>query len=106
MKKLNDELDSRLENILADLPNMFDSHDFINRLIEKFNDFYEELLLEYKKAKDPTATLHSRIGMYLSRLSRYGKILKKLQADGTPELNHSLNIKGYKSYNHVWIKNM
>ena len=106
MKSNNTDFDKTIENIIAHYSpdSEFDSHAIIEAFIKKAEPEYVKQLTEHKDAKSAFKTFHSRIGKALNRAAKKNLIKKKLKADNKPELRRSLNIKGYESYNHVWIK--
>lgn len=91
-------LDDHAVDIIKELPNKFDSHAFIQKLIKKDEERYIIELYGCLKPKGTFQYFHSQIGRYLSEerfkleIESQGKILSK-------------NIKNYISDNEGWIKN-
>ncbi|MDR0509690.1 MAG: hypothetical protein LBH06_01185 [Rikenellaceae bacterium] len=106
MKSDNIAFDKTIEGIIGHYlqGREFDSHAIINTFIKGCEQEYVKRLTEHKDAKSAFKTFHSRIGKALNRAAKKNLIKKKLKADNNPVLRRSLNIKGYESYNHVWIK--
>lgn len=90
-------LDAYAVDIIKELPNKFDSHAFIQKLIKKDEERYIIELYGCLKPKGTFQYFHSQIGRYLSEeRSKLGiesrrKVLSK-------------NIKDYISDNEGWVK--
>lgn len=90
-------LDDYAEDIIKDLPSLFDSHTFIIKLIKKDEERYIRELYGCLKPKGTFQYFHSQIGRYLSeersklRIESRGKVLSE-------------NIKDYISDNEGWLK--
>lgn len=86
------------EGIIQELPEEFDSHDFIEAFLTKYEHAYVKWLCGYQNVDSGIfRTLHSQIALCLSKKANDFKIIKKGICD-------SKNIKNYLSENHIWRK--
>ena len=86
------------EGIIQELPEEFDSHDFIEAFLTKHEHTYVKWLCEYQNVDSGIfRTLHSQIALCLSKDAEHFKIIKKDKCD-------SENIKNYLSENQTWRK--
>lgn len=90
-------LDDYAEDIIKELPNPFDSHTFIQKLIKKDEERYIIELYGCLKPKGTFQYFHSQIGRYLS------KEKSKLEIESLGKVS-SENIKNYISDNEGWTK--
>ena len=84
------------EGIIQELPEEFDSHDFIEAFLTKHEHTYVKWLCEYQNVDSGIfRTLHAQIALCLSKDAEHFKIIKKDKCD-------SENIKNYLSENQTW----
>ena len=79
-EKLFDELEKSYEEIIAQMEDIFTSHQFIEKLSQARQDIYVQLLNEYSKNKHPFKSVHSVIATRLGnfkRLVKYDKWISK-----------------------------
>lgn len=89
------KLDEIINKILNDLPNKFDSHQFIEPYSILFKNQYEYSLSTY--TGDAYKKVHAQIGMGLVKNMEYLKIMKNGKVK-------SENVRGNISRNEQWIK--
>lgn len=97
-KEVQKLLDRNANDIIKNLPDSFDSHDFIQKLIEVDERGYVETLSTFIRSQNGIfRSFHSQIGIYLSsekdrlNIESRGKVSSK-------------NIKGNPCDNENWIK--
>ena len=85
--------------VINELPNDFDSHEFIQKFLTMYEKEYIELLHSYISAKDGRIfrAAHAKIGDYLLQNS------KQLNIEDTVRVK-SMNIKGNNTENQKWAK--
>ncbi|WP_042369619.1 hypothetical protein [Bacteroides neonati] len=91
-------LDDYAEIVIKSLPDKFDSHKFIFKLMEQQEKEYIKTLFEFIGCDSGVfREFHRHIGVYLSE---HQAILKINKVD----ISHSMNVKGYESDNALWKK--
>lgn len=83
-----------MDRVLDALPQDFDSHHFIRRLIRMYPSNYTRELARYQDNEDPFLALHPQIAQALARNSRVRKMGKV----------DSPNIGGESTSNEAWEK--
>ena len=87
--------DDVFQTILKNMPDEFDSHDFIFDMMRHFPRQYTNALYQCRRSKDPIQTLHAKIGRKL--LGFEGQIAKTRKKS-------SRNPRGLPSTNQHWKK--
>lgn len=91
-------LDDCAGSVIKSLPNQFDSHKFIFKLMEQQEKEYIKTLFEFIGCDSGVfREFHRQIGVYLSEHQTILKINKV-------GISHSMNVKGYESENASWEK--
>ena len=94
-----EKFDQLAKEIIQELPEKFDSHDFIKAFLDKHEHEYVMWLSDYKDCKTGIfRTLHAQIALRLSKRAKTLNITKK-GGKGVSE-----NIKNYLSENQKWEK--
>lgn len=83
------------EQIIGQLEDRFDSHDFIFEMMRRHPREYTFSLYECRRSKDPIQTLHAKIGR---KLLEFSDIIRKI------ERKSSRNVRGLPSDNQHWEK--
>ena len=86
-----------IQRIIANLPNRFNSHDFIEKFAKEFEPNYIDFLQQYR-GSGAFLTVHSQIAKFLSENSESLEILKT-------EKVRNKNIFGDDDEIQGWIKN-
>ncbi len=58
-------LEAVYEKVIALMPNKFDSHEFILKLAQEYQQLYVQALVEYVDSESPFQAVHSQIAMRL-----------------------------------------
>jgi hypothetical protein len=76
-----ESLESVYEQVIALMPNKFDSHDFILKLAQKYQQLYVQALVEYAESERPFQAIHGQIAMRLLKfpnlVTRVGEHISK-----------------------------
>jgi hypothetical protein len=88
-------LEAVYEKVIAIMPNKFDSHEFILKLAQEYQQLYVQALAEYVDSEKPFQSLHSQIAM---RLLKYPNLINR---DGE---HISMNIFLKESTATIWKK--
>jgi hypothetical protein len=83
------------EQIIDQLGDRFDSHDFIFEMMRRHPREYTFSLYECRRSKDPIQTLHAKIGR---KLLEFSDIIRKV------DRKSSRNVRGLPSGNQHWEK--
>ena len=74
-------LEAVYEKVIAIMPNKFDSHEFILKLAQEYQQLYVQALIEYAESERPFQALHSQIAMRLLKfpnlISRVGEHISR-----------------------------
>ncbi|MCE9645266.1 MAG: hypothetical protein K8S20_04640 [Chloroflexi bacterium] len=70
-----DELEGKYPEIVDQLPDRFDSHDFILVLAQRYQQLYVSALSEYSDNHQPFQTVHSEIAR---RLNNHAELVKHI----------------------------
>jgi hypothetical protein len=95
MKKFMKSHMGEINKIVNDLPNEFDSHEFIRKFTKRYQIGYVKSLSKYKRA--PFKKVHAQIASFLSK-NETSLNIKKTEKIRSP------NIFGINEENQGWIK--
>jgi hypothetical protein len=70
-----ESLEAVYEQVIALMPNKFDSHEFILKLAQEHQRLYVQALVEYAKSERPFQIVHGQIAM---RLIKYPNLVTKI----------------------------
>jgi len=68
-------LEAVYEQVIALMPNKFDSHEFILKLAQKYQQLYVQALVEYVSNERPFQIVHGQIAM---RLLKYPHLITRV----------------------------
>ena len=60
-----ESLEAVYEQVIASMPNRFDSHEFIIKLAQEHQQLYVKALIEHAESEKPFQIVHSQIAMRL-----------------------------------------
>lgn len=90
-----EELEEKYSEIVDMMPDEFNSHDFILKLVQRYQRFYVQALSEYANNNQPFLTVHGEIA---KRLKKRYDLVKHI------DNKTSKNIFGLDSDAAVWRK--
>lgn len=70
-----ESLESVYEQVIAQMPNRFDSHEFIIKLAQEHQQLYVKALAEHVESEKPFQIVHSQIAM---RLLKYPNLIARV----------------------------
>jgi hypothetical protein len=74
-------LETVYEKVIALMPNRFDSHEFILKLAQEYQQLYVKALVEYAESERPFKIVHGQIAMRLLKfpnlVTRVGEHISK-----------------------------
>lgn len=88
-------LEAVYEQVVASMPDTFDSHMFILRLAQEYQRLYVQALIEYAENDQPFQSVHSEIA---KRLKKREDLVQQIDSKS------STNIFGLRSEAAVWRK--
>lgn len=82
--KLFSELHTEISDIIATMPDIFDSHDFIRKFAQAQQHAYIQALYELKDSERPFNALHQQIGKLLKK--EFAELLEYTDNQDSPDI--------------------
>jgi hypothetical protein len=70
-----ESLEAVYEQVIALMPNRFDTHEFIVKLAQEHQQLYVKALIEHAESEKPFRALHSQIAM---RMLKYPNLITRI----------------------------